>query len=317
MLVATLGILGTGLLVVGGELVVRGSVTLARRLELPPMLIGLVVVGFSTSAPELLVSLRATLAGNPGIAVGSAVGSDIANFLLVLGMAALIFPAGARGTSARRDAIVLTLSLAGLVALAATGTLQPWHGALMFVALLAYVGLSYRADSKSKTATARLHAEEAIAAEGLAEPLWLVLAILAAGVLCLAVGASWMVSAAVGVATALGVSQATTGLTIVSLGTSLPELGAALSAARHRQTDIVMGNIIGSNIFNVLGILGIAAMVRPLPIDRAIVLFDLPFAVLISLALLPVFLGRRRLGRTAAIIMIAGYVAYVSLRFIL
>lgn len=318
MLTWGLGLAGIGLLFAGGELAVRGSVSLARRLSLPPLLIGFVIVGFITSMPELVVSLRAISEGNTAVAVGNVVGSDIVNLLLVLGVATLISPIVARRVSARRDAIAMTAALVAVAALAALGAIERWQGLLMVLGLIAYVVWSYRKDSRVLSPEARLHIAEADQSECLppAEPLWLVVVLLAGGLALLVVGATWVVTAATAFARSAGLSEAAIALTVVSLGTTLPELAAAIASARHGHSELVIGNVIGSNIFNALAVLGLCAMVRPMPIDRTIVLLDLPVLIAVSLALTPVFVGRVGLRRWAGGLMVAAYVAYFGLRFL-
>jgi cation:H+ antiporter len=318
MLTSLLGIAGICLLFAGGELAVRGSVSLARRLSAPPLLVGIVVVGFMTSMPELLVSLRAVTAGNATLAVGNVVGSDIVNLALVLGISALVSPIVARRVRARRDALTMIAALLLLAGFAAVGAVGRWQGLVMVLGLVAYVAWSYRTDSRAATPEGRLHVAEALAADALppSEPVWLVVALVLGGLALLLVGAAWVVTAATAAARALGLSEAAIALTVVSLGTSLPELAAAIASARHGHSELVIGNVIGSNIFNVLGILGICAFVRPLPIAGAMLLLDLPILIATSVALMPVFAGRVGLRRWVGGAMCAAYVAYFGLRFL-
>ncbi len=317
MLTWLLGLTGVGLLFLGGELAVRGSVSLARRLVLPPLLIGLVVVGFMTSMPELVVSLRAAVAGSTGITVGNVVGSDIANLLLILGIAILICPIAARRVSAKHDALVMTAAFLAVAVLGALGGLQRWQGLFLIAVLVVYVVWSYLIDSHTSTSEARLHVDEATAAESLppGESLLLIVTLLIAGLAALLLGAMWVVTAATGIARLLGLSEAVIGLTVVSLGTSLPELAAAVASARHGHSELVIGNVLGSNIFNILGILGLAAVVRPLPIEHSLVVLELPLLIVASLALLPVFIGRMGLRRWTGGLMVAAYVVYFALKF--
>jgi cation:H+ antiporter len=318
MLTWLLGLSGIALLFAGGELSVRGAVSLARRLSLPPLLIGIVVVGFMTSMPELVVSVRATLAGDPVVAVGNVVGSDIVNLLLVLGVAAIISPIVAKRVSARRDALVMIAALAAITALSGFGVLERWQGLLMMAGLAVYVALSYRADSRSATREGALHIADAADAECLppSEPAWAIVVLLIGGLALLALGATWVVTAVSAAARAFGLSEVAIGLTVVSLGTTLPELSAAIASARHGHSELVIGNVIGSNIFNALGILGLCALVRPMPIEPAFVVLDLPLLIVASLVLLPVFTGRSGLRRWAGWLMLVVYVGYFALRFL-
>jgi cation:H+ antiporter len=291
---------------------------LARRLSLPPLLIGIVIVGFMTSMPELLVSLRAALAGNTGVAVGNVVGSDIVNLLLVLGVAAAISPIVAKRVCARRDALVMIAALLAIAAFSGFGMIGRWQGLLMMTALALYVAWSYRADSRGTTREGALHIADAADAECLppSEPPWAIVALLIGGLALLALGATWVVTAATAAARSFGFSEGAIGLTAVSLGTSLPELAAAIASARHGHSALVIGNVIGSNIFNALGILGLCAFVRPLAVERALLVFDLPVLIALSLALLPVFVGRSGLRRWTGWLMVVVYVGYFAFRFL-
>jgi cation:H+ antiporter len=270
-----------------------------------------------TSMPELVVSLRAAVAGSTGVTVGNVVGSDIANLLLILGIAILICPIAARRVSAKRDALVMTAALLAVAVLGALGGLQRWQGLFLIAVLVVYVVWSYLIDSRTSTSEARLHVDEATAAESLppGESLLLIVALLIAGLAALLLGAMWVVTAATGIARLLGLSEAVIGLTVVSLGTSLPELAAAVASARHGHSELVIGNVLGSNIFNILGILGLAAVVRPLPIEHSLVVLELPLLIVASLALLPVFIGRMGLRRWTGGLMVAAYVVYFALKF--
>ena len=313
-----LGLSGIALLFGGGELAVRGSVSLARRLSLSPLLIGIVIVGFMTSMPELVVSLRAIMAGNPVLAVGNVVGSDIVNILLVLGIATLIAPIAAGRVCARRDAIVMTSALLAITACADFGTIERWQGFLMVASLVGYVVWSYRSGSARSTPEAQLHIADAADAACLppAEPIWLIVVLLIGGLASLVVGATWVVAAVTVIARSMGLSPAAIGLTVVSLGTTLPELSAAIASARHGHSELVIGNVLGSNIFNALGVLGLCALVTPVPMEHLFVVLDLPLLILISLVLMPVFAGRRDLRRWVGVVMLVAYLAYFVLRFL-
>jgi cation:H+ antiporter len=318
MITWLLGLSGIALLFGGGELAVRGSVSLARRLSLSPLLIGIVIVGFMTSMPELVVSLRAITGGNPLLAVGNVVGSDIVNILLVLGIATLIAPIAAGRVCARRDAIMMTAALLAITAAAAFGTIERWQGLLMVASLVAYVVWSYRSGSTRSTPEARLHIADAADAACLppAEPIWLIVLLLVGGLGSLVLGATWVVTAATTIARSMGLSEAAIGLTVVSLGTTLPELSAAIASARHGNSELVIGNVLGSNIFNILGVLGLCALVTPVPVEHLFVVLDLPLLILLSLVLMRVFSGRTGLRRWAGAVMVVAYVAYFGLRFL-
>lgn len=245
----------------GGDWLVRGAIALSARLGLPAFLISLTVVGFGTSMPELLVSLRAAIANAPGIAIGNVVGSNIANILLIVGMAALIAPIRPATSKPGRDLVVMLVSATALVAMLQTGEIGLVFGAVMFFGLLAYLTVAYFQDrSNGNTDAALSISPESYMKIGL---------LIIGGLSLLALGADLLVRGATIVATDFGVSNAVIGLTVVAVGTSLPELATSITAALKKQSDIAIGNVIGSNIFNILGILGITAMIREIPVaDR-------------------------------------------------
>lgn len=295
---------GIIVLVAGGEILVRGATGLALRLGLSPLLIGLVVVGFGTSTPELTTSVTAALEGAPDIAVGNVIGSNIANILLILGLAALIRPIPIRTGPFRRDGAALALSAvlgAGLIAFAG---LERWAGALLAVALLAYIAISWWTDTGKQD-----DAGGVTAPAGRLLPSLLLLAGGFAGV----IGGAWLlVEGAVAAAGALGVSQAVIGLTIVAIGTSLPELATSLSAARRGQGDIAFGNIIGSNIFNILGILGVAAMISPMQVTGSLAGSDLAVMLGATALLLWAAFRHGRISRIYGALLLILYGAYIA-----
>ena len=258
--------LGLALLVGGGDLLVRGAVALAVRSGLSPLLIGLTIVGFGTSTPELVTSVQAALAGLPGIAVGNVVGSNIANILLIFGLTAAISPIVVKRAEFLRDGTVLGLTTLAIVGLSLTGTLSRMTGLLLLTGLAAYLVTAYLMDRKSQAAA------EPPAAPAM--PMGLALGALAGGIALTVFGAHLLVGASVELARTWGVSETVIGLTIVAVGTSLPELVTSLVAALRKQGDIALGNVVGSNIFNVLGILGVTALVSPIQIPDEIIRID-------------------------------------------
>lgn len=285
----------------GGEALVRGSVGIARRLALPPLLIGLTVVGFGTSTPELLVSVDAALRGVPDIALGNVIGSNIANVLLIVGVSALVWPIRVQGATLRRDVTVMVAAALVLLPLFALGQMGRIAGLALFAGLVIYLVQAYRTSAPEP--------EE----EGLPAPaalpvslLWVVL-----GLVALMAGARFLVDGAVSIARGHGISEAFIGLTIVAVGTSLPELATSLIAALRRQSEIAIGNIVGSNIFNILGILGATAMIAPIPVAPRFLTFDLPVMIGVSLVLAALLLMRPVVGRGAGVVMLVAYMAYV------
>ncbi|BDW90612.1 calcium/sodium antiporter [Thalassospira tepidiphila] len=286
----------------GGESLVRGSVGIARKLSMSSLLIGLTVVGFGTSTPELLVSMDAALRGVPDIALGNVIGSNIANILLIVGVSAVVWPIAVSGGTLGRDTAVMLGAAVVLVPFFAFGDLGRVAGGLMFAALIGYLVFAYR-QSRS----------EPESSTDLPEPVsnvWLSIVWVVAGLAMLMVGAHYLVEGAVTIARTFGVSEAFIGLTIVAVGTSLPELATSLIAALKKQSEIAIGNIIGSNIFNILGILGLTAVVSPIPVADRFLMFDLPVMIAVSIGL-TLMLRRPQIGRIPGIIMLVLYAGYV------
>ena len=286
-------------LFIGGEALVRGASGLAARLGLPPLLIGLTVVGFGTSTPELLVSVDAALRGAPGIAIGNIVGSNIANILLILGLSALIFPMTVAG-GLRRDLAWMLAAAVALVPLFALGEMGRLAGLALVLGLATYLWMAFRGAGAS----------EGDAYAPMTVPRALV--IVALGLAGLMVGARFLVDGAVAVARDLGVSEAFIGLSIVAVGTSLPELATSVIAALRRQSALAVGNIVGSNIFNVLGILGVTALVAPIPVEPRFLTFDLPVMLAVSAALAAILWRGGSIGRMAGAGLLAAYGVYLA-----
>lgn len=298
---------GLALLTFGAEFLVRGAVSLANRFGMPPLLIGLTVVGFGTSMPELLVSLQAALAGSPAIAVGNVVGSNIANILLILGAAATISPIAARIANLNRDMVMMLVATFVMLGLGYWGVVTFWSGLAMFALLAAYLAWVTHSDRRRMTEE---ETELLIKLAGWKEALFL-----AGGLGGLILGANLLIEAATAIAREFGVSEAVIGLTIVAVGTSLPELATSVVAAFRRQADIALGNVVGSNIFNILGILGITAVVVPVPVETSMAVFDIPFMLAVSVGLMALILVAGRIGRGAGIGMLAVYAGYVAWQF--
>lgn len=287
-------------LFIGGEALVRGAVGIARKLSIPPLLIGLTVVGFGTSTPELLVSVDAALRGVPDIAIGNIIGSNIGNVLLILGLAALVWPIRVMGDTLRRDSAVMMGAALVLLPAFWPGELGRLTGLALVAGLVGFLLISFL----------RPGSDEPAADDAPVPRLWLSLIWVGAGLAALMLGARWLVDGATTIARDLGLSEAFIGLSIVAIGTSLPELATSLVAALRRQSEIAIGNIVGSNIFNVLGILGITAMIQPIPVADRFLALDLPVMIGVSV-LLTVLLTRPRIGRLTGLALLAGYAAYV------
>jgi cation:H+ antiporter len=286
----------------GGEALVRGSVGIARRMAIPPLLIGLTVVGFGTSTPELLVSVEAAWRGVPDIALGNIIGSNIANILLIAGFSALIWPIKVMGATLRRDTAVMVSAALLLVPIFAFGQVTRLAGLVLFGGLVAYLVWAYLASDAAEDVD-----------DGQKPPASMLISMLyvLGGLVALMFGARFLVDGAVSIARGYGISEAFIGLTIVAVGTSLPELATSLIAALRRQSEIAIGNIIGSNIFNVLGILGVTSLIAPIPVAPRFLTFDLPVMIAMSLMLTVLLLTRPVIGRGIGLVMLAVYAAYV------
>jgi len=303
---------GLALLAIGGEGVVRGAVGVARRLGLSELLIGLTLVGFGTSTPELMTSIDAALAGSPGIALGNVLGSNIGNILLILGAVVLIRPLSVNPAAVRRDGLIVIAVSIALAALALLlGELNRWIGAAFVAVLALYIVAAWRLERRGGP-VADMHQAESHAHDPAPGALWLSLLFAFAGLGLLVWGADLLVEGAISTARVAGISESVIGLTIVAIGTSLPELVATLAAALKGRSDVAFGNIVGSNLYNILGILGVTALIQPLAIPVDIGVVD--WAVLIgSAALLLVFAASgRRLTRLEGAILLTLYCGYVG-----
>ena len=306
---------GLALLLAGGEALVRGSVGVATRLGVSPLVIGLTLVGFGTSMPELVASLEAALIGAPGIAVGNIVGSNIANILLILGVAAVICPvATSPGAFARDGSVLVGVSLL-LVGVVLAGALGRLAGLAFIGLLLAYTGLAYRAE-RGGGPSARRHTAEAAEVAPAGMGLLPGSLITLAGIAGVVWGASLLVGAAIDIARAAGLSEAVIGLTLVAVGTSLPELVTSVMAALRRHGDVAFGNVVGSNIFNILGIGGVTAAVSPIAVPAQIADFDI-WAMLGAAVLLAVFaVTGWQVSRREGAVLLALYAGYLAVQFL-
>ena len=260
---------GLVLLAAGGEFVVRGAVGVARKFGVSELMIGLTLVGFGTSSPELAASVSAALSGSPGIAIGNVVGSNIANVLLIFAFVAIIKPIPVEARALQRDGWVMVAATAGFIGVAVVlDEISRLTGAIFLAALVAYVVLAYVMERRS-TPAAEMHEAEAKLHDPAPSPLWQSAAFAIVGLVMLVYGADLLVGGAKSVARAAGLSETIIGLTIVALGTSLPELVTSVMAALKGRSDVAFGGIIGSNIYNILGIIGITALIQPIavPVD--------------------------------------------------
>lgn len=309
---------GLVLLVAGGEWLVRGAVQVAERIGISPLVIGLTLVGFGTSVPELVTSVQAGLSGSPGIAFGNIVGSNIANILLIGGISALICPVIVAEAALRRDAVVMLGVAALFAALAMTLPMSRPIGAIFAAALVGYLWLVIRQERRTEAhgaihdkSAALLQADAGLGAPrpagGLAQPLLTSLA----GLSLVILGGSLLVSGAVALARQAGIEESVIGLTIVAVGTSMPELVTSVIAALKRQGDVAFGNIVGSNIYNILGIGGATALIAPGDVPADIAGFDAPLMVGVSAVLLLFAMTGRRICRVEGLALLAGYGIYI------
>ncbi|QXT40325.1 calcium/sodium antiporter [Gymnodinialimonas ceratoperidinii] len=306
-------ILGLVILLLAGDVLVKGAVNLALRLGIPALIVSLTVVAFGTSAPELLISIQSILNGVPGLALGNVVGSNTANVLLVLGLPALM--AGLAATSdTRREYTTMMIGTLVFIALCFFGPLVWWHG-LVLLTGLALVLL----DAMRK---ARAHRREANGDEDVLDELeeadpdmagWQIGLYLVLGLVGLPLGASLLIDSASEIAIEYGISDAVIGLTLVAVGTSLPELATTVMAAFRRQADVAIGNVIGSNVFNLLAIIGVAVFVGPIPVDAEILSFDLWVMLAASVVLAPFVFFRWPMGRLVGLAFSALYAGYMVL----
>ncbi len=304
MLAASLlTLLSFGLLFVGAEWLVKGGAGVALRLGLTALVVGLTVVAYGTSSPELLVSLKAAWAGQPGIAVGNVVGSNIFNIAVILGLASLIRPVRVEASVIRRDApVMVAVTLAGIAALW-DGNVSRWEGALLVLASVVYTVWIVVAARKEKSSE-----DEGLKPLGVGKALFFIIA----GLIVLALGSRLLVDNAVVIARGLGVSEAVIGLTIIAAGTSMPELATSAIGAFRGQSDIALGNVVGSNIFNVLFVMGLAAVVHPIE-GAALRGVDQLFLLGTAVLLAPLMWTGRVIGRREGGILLASYAAYLWL----
>lgn len=285
----------------GGEYLVRGASSIARSFRLSPMVIGLTIVGFGTSAPELLVSIEAAWAGQPAISIGNVLGSNIANILLILGISAVIAPLVIPARQVARDMGFMLLATAAIWIMLADGNVSRVDGVILLAGIAAFLTstfLSGRVEVDEDTSPL--------------PSLWISGAMTVGGLIVLVIGARLLVDSATEIARTFGVSEAVIGLTVVAIGTSLPELATSVMAAVRGKADIAVGNVIGSNIFNIFSILGITALISPIPAEARFATVDMPVvaATAVGLTVLAIALGR--IPRLAGVGLLAIYGGYFA-----
>ncbi len=302
---------GLLLLYYGAEYLVKGSSQLALSFGIRPLIIGMTVVALATSMPEMMVSLAAVFKKSTDLAAGNIIGSNIANIGLILGATALIAPmAVARGTLVRELPIMLFAS-ATVFVLALDGQLGRFDGFLLLTGLVFFLGYCYLSSRKSLTAT-----DNATGRAGSPPHRGRNLLLILVGIVGLGLGAELMVRSAVFIARQLGVSDLIIGMTVVALGTSLPEFAASTVSALKGEADLSVGNVLGSNIFNLFFVLGFCSLMRPIKIDTSVIGYELPLMMLFSLALWPLIQRRLRLGRTEGGLLLLAYLIFISFYFL-
>lgn len=295
---------GIWLLVKGGDWTIDAAVAIAQRAKLSPMFIGATIVAFGTSLPELFTSINANQTGFPGISLGNIVGSNIANVLLVLGAAALVIPLTANRSEVVRDLTLMLVATAILIGGMLYGVFDRWLGGLMFLMLVAFTLWQYL-RREIDTSEVEEHEMSASAATG----------ILIAGFVALMIGSELLVRGAVVAGGVVGVPEAIIGMTAVALGTSLPELTASLAAAAKRETSLMFGNIIGSNTFNILWIVGATALAKPLVVDQSLLGFELGFMVAVSVGFAAMLALSITISRSIGIGFLAAYLTFTLYQF--
>ncbi len=307
-------VVGLVALVAGAELLVRGASKLALSFGISPLVVGLTVVAFGTSSPELAVSVQSAWSGQVDIALGNVVGSNIFNVLFILGVSALIVPLLVAQQLIRQEVPIMIGASLLLFALAWDGGLSRWDGALLFGLLFVYTVFVIRQSRRESRSVEAEYAQEFGDGKGWDGHLPVQLLLIVGGLGLLVSGSNWLVDAAVVFAKQLGISELVIGLTIVAAGTSMPEVATSVIAAIRGERDIAVGNVVGSNTFNILCVLGVSSLVAPasLPVPQAMLSFDLPVMIAVALACLPIFFSGNLIARWEGALFLAYYVAYTA-----
>lgn len=304
-----ISLFGLGLLILGAEIMIRGSVSLARRFCISPHVIGLTIIAFGTSAPELFVSLKAAWIGSPGIAIGNVVGSNVANILLMIGAVGIVAPMASGGRHLKRDGIALLLATAVFMALAANGTIDRWQGIIMVSVLFGYLFYCYREDKNHNGD----NADEDI--PDITDSIWKAALLTLMGIAGVLFGARFLVDGAIAVARDYGISESVIGITLVAVGTSLPELATTIVATIRNQGAVALGNIIGSNIFNTVGIMGTVSIVHKLEIPDDILGPDIWIMCGTTVLFVVLALKIKEFNRFISAAFLLSYVSFITLQF--
>jgi cation:H+ antiporter len=307
--------LGLVILLLAGDALVRGAVNVSLRIGIPALIVSLTIVAFGTSAPELLISIEAALKNAPGIALGNVVGSNIANVLLVLGVPALLAPIHTSHCNSRRNYVLMITATVLFIGVATAGFFTFTSGLILLAGLTVALGSAFyqaRCHRKAEAACAMEDEEEVEGADP-DMPWWRIGVFLVLGLVGLPLGADLMVDNAEVIARRYGVSDTVIGLTLIALGTSLPELATTVMAALRRQADVALGNVIGSNLFNLLAIIGVTSLIHPIRVDPDFFEFDFWVMLGASLLLIPFVFFRQDLTRIWGVVFTALYLLYIAI----
>ncbi|KAA3649637.1 MAG: sodium:calcium antiporter [Bacteroidetes bacterium] len=300
---------GFVVLILGGEFLVRGAVSLALKLNISPLVVGMTIVSFGTSAPELLVSIEAAITGHPDVSMGAVVGSNISNISLVLGLTVLIFPISISKNTLKIDWPLMMVASILLYILCLDGVIDFKEG-ILFIAILAsftaWLFIKSRKKGEIVNADLDIDVEQSVKTN-----IWRDLLFLFLGFTGLFYGADWLIGSVVEIATNHGISEKLISVTVVAFGTSLPELVTSCMAAFRKETDISIGNLIGSNLFNILAILGITSLIEPIAVSDSINHFDMYYMLGISLLVFPLMYFGRKVGRLKGLLLVSVYIIYI------
>jgi len=298
----------------GADILVRGAVGLARKMNVSTLLIGMTIIAFGTSAPEFLVSMDAALAGSSAMALGNVIGSNMANILLILGVAAMLKPISVKPYALLRDSLMLLVGSLLFVWFVVRGDIGIWQGAVLLALFTFFIGNSYWRETHGATTAADIYIHEAEEYEDLGESMWRIWMLLLAGLAGVIIGADQLVKGGVEAARTLGIAEEVIGLTVLAIGTSLPELAASVMAALRGHADVALGNVVGSNMFNTLAVVGGVAVLTPLDAPDQIRDFDLWVMLGVTVLAMPYLIGGWRLTRPVAIVFMIAYGAYVAVQ---
>ena len=296
-------------LIVAGEALVRGAVGIALKFKIPTLVIGMTIVSFGTSAPELLVSLKAALEGHPELSIGNVVGSNVANIALVLGLTAIILPIAVKRTTAKIDWTIMMVSTLLFYVFILNNNIEWYEGLIFVLGLIAFNVYMFKSVSTKKNEE-QLELDVDVD-DAKKKNMFIQFLLVLVGCVGLAYGAKWLLSGAVTIAQSFGVSEHTIAVTIVAFGTSVPELITSVMAAIKKEMDISVGNLIGSNIFNILGVLGITSLVKEIPVSEQVTTIDIFWVIAISFFVFPLMIINYKINRFRGLLLFLSYAIYI------